>query len=227
MKRREFLQDMLALSTAGGLAGSLLPQCVLGGMPTKTLWLAHAHTNEELRTTFWRDGAVDVQGYRQICHMMRDFHVDKAAKIDLNLIGLLYAVQLMLRKNHEVDRPLVLLSGFRTKATNQRLEGAAPNSMHLYGKAADIHIPGVSTERLAAIGRQLRRGGVGTYLRNGFVHLDTGRVRYWSGSGTASAQSGRPARDTFDPRDDKWKNANRDRLDIMIQRWRRKRRGRL
>jgi uncharacterized protein YcbK (DUF882 family) len=35
------------------------------------------------------------------------------------------------------DRPLPIVSGFRTAATN-RLVGGAPNSQHLFGRAADI-----------------------------------------------------------------------------------------
>jgi uncharacterized protein YcbK (DUF882 family) len=60
-------------------------------------------------------------------------------------------------------------------------EGVALHSMHVQGKAIDIHVPGrnLRTVRLAAL--SLHRGGVGYYPNSNFVHVDTGRVRWWMG----------------------------------------------
>ncbi len=51
--------------------------------------------------------------------------------------------------------------------------------MHLQGKALDVRLPGVATERLRDIALGLARGGVGYYAASDFVHVDTGRVRRW------------------------------------------------
>jgi hypothetical protein len=58
----------------------------------------------------------------------------------------------------------------------------AKQSMHIRGKAIDLYFPDISVEKLrgSAIVRQI--GGVGYYPRSGssgFVHIDSGRVRYW------------------------------------------------
>jgi uncharacterized protein YcbK (DUF882 family) len=58
----------------------------------------------------------------------------------------------------------------------------ARDSQHTHGNAVDFRIPGVDVKSLEAWARRLRLGGVGLYLGSGFVHVDTGRVRYWNGT---------------------------------------------
>jgi zinc D-Ala-D-Ala carboxypeptidase len=43
--------------------------------------------------------------------------------------------------------PIVVTSGFRTAKVNRKIGGAS-NSQHLDGDAADIHVPGMSIDRL-------------------------------------------------------------------------------
>jgi uncharacterized protein YcbK (DUF882 family) len=47
------------------------------------------------------------------------------------------------------------------------------------GKAIDIRVPGIRLEHLRDVAKTLRVGGVGYYPASNFVHVDTGRVRYW------------------------------------------------
>jgi uncharacterized protein YcbK (DUF882 family) len=47
------------------------------------------------------------------------------------------------------------------------------------GKAMDLHIEGVSLADLRDAAKGLRKGGVGYYPHDGFVHVDTGPVRTW------------------------------------------------
>ena len=57
--------------------------------------------------------------------------------------------------------------------------GVATQSLHLSGRAIDIRLPGVATADLRKAGLGLQAGGVGYYPDSDFVHIDTGRVRYW------------------------------------------------
>ena len=57
--------------------------------------------------------------------------------------------------------------------------GVAQKSQHLKGKAIDVRLTGVATADLRQAGLDLARGGVGFYPKSDFVHLDTGRVRWW------------------------------------------------
>ena len=100
--------------------------------------------------------------------------------MNLVLLDILCGVQGWFRA-YGVDKPLVINSGYRTKHTNDNTEGSAKNSMHLYGAAADIWMPGVPVDSIAKLGLYLKGGGVGFYPSRNFVHVDSGRLRTWRG----------------------------------------------
>jgi uncharacterized protein YcbK (DUF882 family) len=97
----------------------------------------------------------------------------------LNVLAGLYAYY----RAYGRSGPVFVTSGYRTQGSNQLLsnEGAARNSMHLYGRAADITIPGVPLEHLARVKRYLHAGGLGFYPTRHFIHIDTGSTRSWQG----------------------------------------------
>jgi len=49
----------------------------------------------------------------------------------------------------------------------------------MQGKAIDINISGVSLHILRDVAIFLKAGGVRYYPSSNFVHIDTGRIRYW------------------------------------------------
>ena len=57
----------------------------------------------------------------------------------------------------------------------------ARDSKHSHGNAIDFAIAGVTTEKLHEWAKAQKLGGVGIYLTNKFVHMDTGPIRYWEG----------------------------------------------
>jgi uncharacterized protein YcbK (DUF882 family) len=57
--------------------------------------------------------------------------------------------------------------------------GVARRSLHLQAKAIDVRLTDAATKDLRQVGLDLQRGGVGYYSKSNFVHLDTGRVRWW------------------------------------------------
>ena len=62
---------------------------------------------------------------------------------------------------------------------HDRSSGVAQGSMHLHGKAIDFRLPGSDLLKLHGAARALQAGGVGLYRASNFIHVDTGRVRYW------------------------------------------------
>lgn len=73
----------------------------------------------------------------------------------------------------------IVTSGYRSPKGNRRA-GGARNSQHIFCKAVDIQVEGVSKWKLAKYLRTLPgRGGVGTYCRTKSVHIDIGSVRDW------------------------------------------------
>jgi uncharacterized protein YcbK (DUF882 family) len=49
----------------------------------------------------------------------------------------------------------------------------------MYGKATDFRLPDISLPVLFRTAIVLKAGGVGYYPRSNFIHIDTGRVRFW------------------------------------------------
>ena len=57
--------------------------------------------------------------------------------------------------------------------------GVAKKSLHMVGKAIDINLPGTDLAMLRKAAVSVKGGGVGYYPSSHFVHVDSGRVRYW------------------------------------------------
>lgn len=136
------------------------------------------HTGESLKKcTFWAEGGYNLEGLKEIDKLFRDHRTQMVHEIDRNLLHVLYKIQ----KQLETAESFHLISGYRSPHTNKvlnaRSRGVAKNSQHLYGKAADIYVPGRTLKQVQAAAKSLRAGGVGRYQE--FVHVDTGRVRYW------------------------------------------------
>jgi uncharacterized protein YcbK (DUF882 family) len=83
-------------------------------------------------------------------------------------------------------RRIEVVSGYRSPKYNLMLRKkghqVARNSQHMEGNAVDFRIRGVTTKQILYYVRSLRVGGVGYYPQSQFVHSDTGRIRYWTGS---------------------------------------------
>lgn len=187
MNRRQFLKLTGALGTTALVAPvSLVPSQLGEGcadetckIPFRSLNLYNIHTGERLkRCVYWIEGQYQQDALMDINRHFRDHRNDQVHPIDPKLVEMLFQIQDRL----ETKNPLHLISGYRSPATNNMLcnnsDGVARNSQHLYGKAADIRIEGVSLRDLQKVARALGQGGVG-YYPGQFVHVDTGRVRSW------------------------------------------------
>jgi uncharacterized protein YcbK (DUF882 family) len=181
MRRPEFLTALAGAALAG-----MSPRAAAAATPNATkrvLWLRHEGDAQDTLAPFCIDGrTVYWPGYRSICWVMRDHNVAPAqgyVRIDIVLVEALWEAQQTLALMG-IRRPIVITSGFRTVQTNAATEGAARNSMHLYAKAADMYIDGVSTRRLFdVIWSRAVSGGMGYY--DSHVHLDSGSRRWWVG----------------------------------------------
>ena len=84
------------------------------------------------------------------------------------------------------SRHVRIISGFRHPKYNTMLRKkgreVAKKSQHTLGHAIDFNLAGVSIRDLYPWLLRTHKGGVGVYRRSGFVHIDTGRKRTWSGS---------------------------------------------
>jgi uncharacterized protein YcbK (DUF882 family) len=143
----------------------------------RSIWLVRG--SEETRATYWSaERGYDREQYLQLCWALRDIQADRVFAMDHGLLDVLAGLQVWLAQNG-INAPLEVHSGYRTQATNRRQEGAALNSRHLLGQAADITVPGVTNLKLAGMASVLGRGGTGYYPGRNFVHVDTGDERIW------------------------------------------------
>jgi uncharacterized protein YcbK (DUF882 family) len=183
VSRRSFLKAGAAVA-ASAISGPLLAaqeQADFWQKP-RELWLYRYATKEQIRATYFADGQLVEEEYNRLCWFLRDNHVDKMVAMDQVLLDVLNGIQGFYRLNGW-NYPIVVNSGYRSLQTNNRLrsEGAAKNSMHLYGKAVDIYMPGAPVGDVARLGLHFKQGGVGFYPGKGFVHIDTGNLRTWRG----------------------------------------------
>ena len=195
LTRRRFLQ-----TTAGLLAGTALPlgsgragasgaaepseptapTAPTATFPERTLWLHRVQTQEEGRALYFRDHALVPDGYSLLCYLLRDVRADRATRVDVRLIHLLFGMQTWLRAVG-IRQPLRVDSGYRTPETHADAEGAAVHALHRSGRAADVAVEGIPSAVLAQLAWRFHAGGVGVYPT--FVHVDTGPVRTWAGRG--------------------------------------------
>jgi len=200
--RRATLKALCALPalacSSAVIADEFAPAAGFWQIP-RTIWARRPESGDEIRATYWADGALVQEGYIQLCHFMRDLRMERliatqqrkglavpkdwyhTAFVDIALLDILYAFNGWLR-HHNLDRPLVFNSAFRHMVSNGRTEGAALNSWHIKAGAGDIVVPDVSNESVTRFGMWLSAGGVGYYPNKHFTHVDRGRVRVFRGA---------------------------------------------
>lgn len=148
------------------------------------LRIVNAHTDERADVRFFTASGYDLAAVERLNWLWRDWRQGEAPQIDVRLWWGLAAIRAAAMKDgHSGDQ--ILLSGFRTKSTNDMLRrrgyGAASRSLHLQARATDFRMEGIPTADLARFAAWLEIGGTGKYLRSGFVHIDSGDRRSWNG----------------------------------------------
>jgi len=155
------------------------PPPVLDTTSPRTLNLVNFNTQEVLTVTYWSNGAYHRQALDQLNHFLRDTRDNAQTEMDPLLFDVLWHTMVIMGYGGSVE----VLSAYRSPSTNAWLasvsRGVARDSQHMNGNAMDIRFPGVPVFQMRQAAYSLNMGGVGFYPRSGFVHLDTGPVRYW------------------------------------------------
>lgn len=175
LTRRNFLG-----CSAASLATFMTPGVYAHGLRReRSLAFYNLHTGEHLTTNYWAEGRYLAKELRAINRLMRDHRSGEVTHMDPNLLDLLYALQLMTGKTTRYE----IISAYRSPASNALLHragsGVAKHSLHMKGKAIDIRQPGMELKHLRRAALKLHAGGVGYYPQSNFIHVDTGRPRFW------------------------------------------------
>lgn len=95
--------------------------------------------------------------------------------IDTDLVNVLQKI-----RNH-FGKAVTITSAYRTPGKNKAVGGTA-YSQHLYGRAADIKVKGVTPKQVAAYAEKLLPGTGGIGIYKSFCHIDVRVVKArWNG----------------------------------------------
>jgi len=181
VSRRGILGVFAALTVTAAPTFSNAAGLLRGAGDVRKLKMYNGRTGESLETVYWIDGEYIGEAVREVSLFMRDWRNGEAVAIDTRTIDIMAASHRLL----DVSAPYMLLSGYRSPATNSMLSrttsGVASNSLHMRGQAADLRVEGRSVSQIAGAATSCQAGGVGRYPRSNFVHMDCGAVRYWAG----------------------------------------------
>jgi uncharacterized protein YcbK (DUF882 family) len=169
-----------------GLTGPLVASLLLSSsrqaeaaLRERGVVLHHRHTGETLRSVYFADGRYQTDELRAATHHLRDWRDNTALPVDPKLLDLLWSLRAAL----DTKGPLQVFCGYRSPTTNAMLRrtrhGAARHSLHMRAMAVDLQVEGRSLRDVRRAAVALQAGGVGYYPRSGFVHVDTGEIRYW------------------------------------------------
>jgi uncharacterized protein YcbK (DUF882 family) len=155
------------------------PPPTLDTVSPRSLSLVNFNTQETLTVTYWSNGAYHRDALNKLNHFLRESRDNAATEMDPLLFDVLWHTTRIVGYGGSIE----VLSAFRSATSNAWLasvsRGVARDSQHINGNAMDIRFPGVPVFQIRQAARALNMGGVGFYPRSGFVHLDTGPVRYW------------------------------------------------
>ncbi|MBI2339309.1 MAG: YcbK family protein [Deltaproteobacteria bacterium] len=144
------------------------------------LTLHNTHLNETVTVQYRNpNGSYNRKGLKEINHALRCRQTNKERKIRVDLLEMVDQIQ-----DHFGAKEVAVISGYRSKQLNEYLwligRRVSRNSPHMYGQAMDVRLPGVTTADLRDYADRLnRKGGVGYYPSNQFVHVDVGMKRRW------------------------------------------------
>jgi uncharacterized protein YcbK (DUF882 family) len=141
------------------------------------LWIQN-NAGEEVAVAYRTGQDYDIRALARMQHLFRDLRENLAGPIPPLLIDMLSLIQ----ERFGYTRPIRLISGYRTPATNASLPFAAPNSLHMRGMAADIIMPGIPNADVCNLAMMFSQHlgfmGIGWY--GSFTHVDIGPRASWA-----------------------------------------------
>lgn len=180
-KRRKFLQTSSTLLVTGAMfsIGTNVARANIAS-GVRQISLDNLHTNEKITLAYANGDSYIPAAMQRLNRFLRDHYSGVVGNMDPTLFDLVNKVRMSLN----TDVAIEVISGYRDPHTNDRLRktrggGVAKRSLHMVGQAMDLRLKGVPLDELRDAAKELALGGVGYYPHDGFVHVDTGRVRYW------------------------------------------------
>ena len=179
LTRRAVLGAFAATTLTAAPTFSKAAGFLRGSGDIRRLRMHSGRTGESIDMIYWIEGKYIKDALKEVNHFMRDWRTNDVIGIDARTIDIMAAAHNLM----DVSEPYMLLSGYRSPKTNAMLRsksrGVAKNSLHMKGQAADLRLASRSVGQMAKAAAVCRAGGVGSYSRSNFVHMDCGPVRTW------------------------------------------------
>jgi uncharacterized protein YcbK (DUF882 family) len=91
-----------------------------------------------------------------------------------------YLVSILDILRNQVGKPVIITSGYRTPAWNEKCDGAK-YSYHMRGMAADIRVNGMNPKEIANKLNKIIPDSCGIIVYSTWVHIDTRTKKYRKG----------------------------------------------
>jgi uncharacterized protein YcbK (DUF882 family) len=147
----------------------------VGVKPAKLVNVFNTWTDEWL--------AVDpasLPSQEMVNQFLRDHYTDEPTQMEPKLIPIVTSAA-----TNFGATTVFVVSAYRHPKYNLLLRKkghqVARDSNHTHGNAIDFYLNNVGVKALHKWAVDQKLGGVGLYTGSGFVHMDTGRIRYWNG----------------------------------------------
>lgn len=190
MSRRAFISASTGLVLTAAASSFAIPAIAKVAAPAligikktncRTLVVECIRSGERLTADYWVEGRYIEDEMARINRALRDIRTGEIHAIDPKLLDLAHR----LGRDVGARSGIQVISGYRSPATNAMLHkksaAVATKSLHMKGQALDLLVPGRPLKQVHEAALKIGAGGVGFYPKSNFVHVDTGRVRRWTG----------------------------------------------
>jgi uncharacterized protein YcbK (DUF882 family) len=168
-----------ALTLAATPSWAAAPALLTGKGDIRKVNFYSKRLGESINAVYWIEGEYIPEVMAEISHVLRDWREGVAINYDRRAIDVIAAAHKLL----ETSEPYEILSGYRSRRTNEMLRrksrGVAKDSYHMKGMAVDVKLKSRSVGQMFRAASACSAGGVGRYSRSNFVHMDCGPVRTW------------------------------------------------
>ncbi len=183
MQRRPWLLAALALGARPAFAAT---NARTDRSSPRRLTLRHEATGARFSGPYHNGAAPDPVALAELSIVLADHHSGVVHAFDPAALDVLWQVT----RRAGLRGESAILSGYRTPATNAMVDGAG-DSQHLRAAAMDVMLPTAGIPGFVEAALALGLGGVGSYPRRGFVHLDSGPPRHWGEAALAARPAAR------------------------------------
>ena len=178
--RRSFIKGVCVYSLLGLSSNKAFAQGYLRGAGEIRMFRSvRPETGEVLDMIYWIEGDYIAVAIEEISYFCRDPVTNTVHSIDPRVIDIAAATHNLL----DTSEPYTLHRGFVSdprQVTNGDNPEAKPNgSFHANGTALDVSLNSRSVSQISRAAISCKAGGVGSYSKQNYVHIDCNEIREW------------------------------------------------